>query len=502
MKIIDFIKNPIGSIIQSRVEREVSKRITAAVDRQKEDETWRRITDVKRLRDLPPIKQDKMIKIVDWLRDRNPQAKRILGLTTDFVVGDGITFKAEDEKVQEILDKFWTDNQWELRQFDRIEELGGYGEQAYRVFVNKYDGRVTIGSIDPEQVSKIILNPENAEELIGMQLKTGDEILEIIRVNRKLKKISEPFKEAKVSQKLRRKTKESANEFLEKQSEQDNKYREPDRLYGEVFFFYVNKGSHATRGKSDLLVIADWLDKYDKTLYTMTERVAFLLAFIWDVLIEGADESVLKKRNAELKDAPPKPGSYIVHNEREKWEAKSPDLRGRDFTDFFKLLKSQLASGSGFPGHWLFGFGDDINKAVSQEISEPTYRQLKRRQTYVRHMVQFMFRFVIEQSIEKKKLPEDVDRTVAVNIPDPSRKEAAQIADTISKLTPALAIASSSNFIDEDTARQVFTTFISQLGVEVKAEEVEKKIKKATESSSLYEAINKVWKMMDKGKKK
>jgi len=479
MKFLDFIKNPIGRLLESKINKEVSKRFTASIDREREDRTWRRITDVERKRDLPPIKHDKMIRVVDWLDDRNPQAKKILNLMTDFVVGDGIKYKAEDSDVQRVIDKFWNNNEWDLKQFDRIRELGKYGEQVYNTFVNEKDGNVMLGVFDPEQIDKVVPDPENAEKLDYLKTKSSDKVYEIIKVNRKVK----DYNKALVW---------DGQKVVDDPKKKEIEKRVPDKLYGDVFFFNVNKGSHATRGKSDLLSIADWLDTYDKSLYTMAERMQLLFAFVWDILIEGADEGQLKERQKQLKENPPSPGSYQLHNEREKWEARSPDLRGRDVSDYFKLMATQLTSGSGFPMHWLFGKGEDINRASALEMGEPTYRMLKRRQTYVRYMFQFMFRFQIEQAIDKEILDKDVNRDVALIMPDPSRKEATQIVDTISKLTPSLAIATMNNYIDTDTARQVLLMQLNQLGIDVKPEDMKQKVADDRESVPIYESLKKI----------
>ncbi len=175
-------------------------------------------------------------------------------------------------------------------------------------------------------------------------------------------------------------------------------------------------------------------------------------------------------------------------------------MRGRDVSDYFKLMATQLTSGSGYPMHWLFGQGEDINRASAMEMGEPTYRMLKRRQTYVRHMFQFMFRFQIEQAIEHKTLGEKANRNVAIIMPDPSRKEATQIVDSLSKLTPSLAIATMNNYIDTETARQTLIMFLNQLGIDVKSDDMRKKVAEEKESASIYEALQKWAKQCQKQK--
>ncbi len=470
MKLIDNIKampkKIVGKFFEAQIKEEVSKRFTAAVQNEKEDETWRRITHIKRLRDLSPLKQDKMIKVVDWLYDRNPLAKKIISLPTDFILGDGIEIKMEDipdkkkkEEGQEVIDKFWEINEWELKQFTRVEELGKYGELAFKVFANKYSGYVMLGAIDPERISKVIPDKDNSEIMEKMVIKgvKDEEGMDIIRMD---------WKE--------------------------------NKMKGEVFFFPVNKGSHGTRGKSDILSLCDWLDNYDRALYTMTERVSFLLTFVWDILMEGADDVQLQKRLDDLKLNPPKPGGYNVHNERETMTAVQPELRGGDFTDFFKLLATFISGGSNIPFHWLLGTGESANKASAKEMSEPIYKQLKRRQKYVINMFRFMTKFQIQTAIEKKMLTGEVeDYPFSVIVAEPSRKEAEVLAESFSKLMPSFAIATMNDFMSKDTAQKLTTMFTTQFGVDVKPSDEEDKIKKQYESK-VHEAVEKIYKSLNK----
>jgi len=468
-KLKEAMKRPVVRIMESKIKEEVEKRITSAYHNENEDFGYRRISERIRTRDLPPIKQDKMIKVVDYLHDRNPQAKSILGTTADFVVGDGITFHAEREDTQAILDEFWKVNEWDLKQFDRIIELSKYGEQIYKPFVNKYSGIVNLGVFDPEQVDKIERDKENHEilkRLIPKQAKDTSKptAFDIIHFNHKT-----------------------------------------DLYEGDIFHFAVNRGSHATRGKSDLLPIVDWLDMYDRSLFTMTERVLFLMAFVWDVEIEGAGQEELQKRLMELIQNPPKAGSFQLHNQLEKWKAISPDLRGADQAEFYKQVKQQLTSGSGFPMHWIFGDGEDINKATSQEITEPTYRQLKRRQKFVVAMFTELFKYQIQKAIKAKVLSGKVeDHKFTIIVPDPSRKEASVVTETLGKLMPAMAIGLMNNLLSEKTARQVTTMFVEQMGVEIEDKDEEEEINNdkvgPENQGAIQEAIKKVKEAISRGK--
>jgi hypothetical protein len=451
-KTITFVADSIPQrYLADKIKEEVNQRIKETIVAEEEDHSWRRLTDQARTRDLSPLKQSKMIKVVDWLYERNAIAKKILGLFTDFVVGEGIKIKAdevkgrdqEQEKLQEIIDRFWDMNEWELKQFDKIEELSKYGEQIYHTAVNKVNADVSLMSIPPEVINKILCDPKNREKLdkIVFYTKAGVE----------------------------GKTKDIIRERPANENEKDQATTKSAKtLQGDVFFFSINRGTFGTRGKSDLLSIADWLDIYDRTLYTMTERVVFLLSFIWDITIEGAHEEELKKRRDDLNLNPPHAGSYVIHNEKEKWEAPAPKLNGSDFQEYSKTVSGILAGGSGLPVHWLFGQGEDVNKASAKEMSEPTFRKMLRRQKLVVAMFRQMIDFLIQKKIDKNILKGTVeDYPYSVVIPQPSQKEAGVIAESFSKMVPALTIATQNEFLTNETATKVLAMFVNQIGLDV-----------------------------------
>jgi len=150
-------KNKLSRLIESQVDEGVRKRITAATGFEKEDVGWRRITDAMYTKDLSPLKHDKHLGVVQYLYQRNPQAKRIIDMSVDFILGDGIKYKAKDKDVQKVLDRFWldSDNAWPLKQFARVKELGLWGEYVPKVFITPLNGHVKLAGIDPKDISKI-----------------------------------------------------------------------------------------------------------------------------------------------------------------------------------------------------------------------------------------------------------------------------------------------------------------------------------------------------------
>lgn len=117
------------------------------------------------LADDPIVRKDALIASRDY-RQRDPLYSRAIRLTRNYTFGRGISWRAKDSRVAEVIQKFWDDadnslltratGQWELS--DRLQEDG---EQFFPLFVNAYDGGVKISVVEPEEIARIITHPES-----------------------------------------------------------------------------------------------------------------------------------------------------------------------------------------------------------------------------------------------------------------------------------------------------------------------------------------------------
>lgn len=443
-----------GDVIEQKV-KEATIPI-GAIDA--DDFQFRRLTG-KADKDLSPLTHERMLKIAYFLWDTNPLAHRIIELTKDFIVGDGLTYTAEDEKVKEVLDTFWNNsvNQWDLKQDQKALEIGLYGEQCYPVFVNDVDGEVTLGYVDPLSINCVVTDPENSEvvkaiivksQLVGQQ--KSKKVLATIQVDNDPK--SKTFGLMIVP--------EGEIEILGVGNQ-----KEKVTPTGGCFFFAVNKVSNAQRGRSDLLPLSDWIDAYDQLLFNRLDRASLMNNFVWDITIENADDKKIKEFLAN--NPPPTPGSIRAHNQKVKWEAVTPDLKSADAQKEAKLIKSHILGGIGYPEHW-FAEGGNVNRATAQEMGTPTFKKLTARQKYFVYMVEFMFKFVIDQAIIHKKLAPEVNKNFTIIAPEISIKDTAILSTALQQITQSLMIAQNQNWISEETAREIFANVSRQIsGIEI-----------------------------------
>lgn len=415
------------------------------------------------IKDQSSYKFERSLKISYWMYLTNPLAKRIIEITKDFVIGNGISYESSNEKVKALLDSFWFDsyNNFPIKQHQKISELAIYGEQIYPVNVNKENGAIRLGYIDPLNVKDIITSENNIEDVqqIKIKGKGGNE-------GRTLNIIKD----------------------------------ENGKLQGDVFFFRINNVSNALRGVSDLLPLIDFLDMLDQSLVNEVDRSQLMKSFIWDVTLQGKSEDDIRKWMQQRKV--PKPNSIEVHNEGAIWNAVTPDLKISDSIKLIQFVLEYILGGVGIPGHY-YGFGQQTNKSTAQTMDMPFLKRLETRQAFIRDMFSQIFQFVIDMAVlyEREimtqqgkglgKLTEKEDKSFEVILPEPSTKDIGVLADSLVPLTNALTVAKQNNWISNKTAQKTFTMVLKELGQEVDLEAEEKLIQEESAAAEV-EDYNKV----------
>ena len=413
-----------------------------------DEDQWRKLTgDAKR--DLSLLTQSRMQEAAVYLWEPNLLANRLIELPIAYLLAEGVRLTAEDETVQEYLDRFWFDpiNQMDLKLPKKVRELALYGEQCYPTFVNEFSGYVRLGYLDPSLIETVVTDPDNGEQPIGIVTKRNSK-----GIQRRYKIIVNGPEEDLFTQKTVR----IRNTFQT----------------GECFFFTVNDLSNGKRGRSDLLAQIDWLDAYDQFLFGEIERQQNLRAFIWDVTLRGATPEEVKKRAGEI--VAPKPGSVRVHNDSETWTTETPEFKAADSAETAKTLRNHSLGGATIPEHW-FGGASDVNRATGDSMGEPTFKQFIMRQTYIGYMLETIGRYQIRQRELKefKREPDLFDPTykVQARFPEMVARDTTKYAAALQQVTVAAAMAIDRGILTEETAARMLENISGRLGVEFDAAE-------------------------------
>ena len=459
------MKNPITWLIDTLINDTIQpnplrEAVGQTVDN--DDSEWRPLSG-DALRDLLPMNQRRMQDLAAYLWESNTLANRLIELPIAYILADGVKLKAEDETIQELLNQFWNHpiNNMDIKLIKKVRELSMYGEQCYPTFVNQFSGAVRLGYLDPCLISTVVVDPDNAEQPIGIITHLNKK-----GVSRRYKVIVNGAEEEMFTQR----TIAIRNTFSD----------------GDCFYFKINDLASGRRGRSDLLSQIDWLDSYDQFLFGELDRIQFLRAFIWDVTLNGANEDEVKRKAATIRA--PKPGSVRVHNDAEIWKAESPSLESTDTETNARLFRNHVLGGATIPEHW-FGGGGDVNRATSENMGDPTFKMMSLRQAFIGYMLSEMARYVIRQwELAHTGKEPDLNEAVyrfSVQFPEMVAKDTTRYAAALQQVTQAVSLAINDKLMSVKTGIQVIETIAGRLGVSFDAEQELEAIAKQSPNLSL-----------------
>lgn len=408
-----------------------------------DEDQWRPLTGDYR-RDLSPMTQRRMQDLAVYLWQANPIANRLVELPVAYLLAEGVRLQSAaadpDAKtlIQEWLDRFWLHpiNNFPIKLAKKVRELAVFGEQCWPTFVNPISGEVRLGYLDPSLIATVIMDPDNAEQPIGIITvsdKKGYQRRYRVIVNG-------PENELFTSR-----TVAIRQTFTD----------------GECFYFTVNSLCCDRRGRSDLLPVMDWCDAYEQMMFGEVDRQASMRAFIWDVTLSGADKTIVDKRAAEI--GPPVPGSVRVHNDGEIWKAVTPDLQAADGAAGARLFRNHILGGQTIPEHW-YGGGGDVNRSTGDSMGEPTFKMMSMRQKFIGYALEECGRYQIRQRelAVTGREPDLFDPLYAVEAVFPE-----MVAKDTTKYAAALAI--DRKMLSRETALEIIETVAARLGKSIDA---------------------------------
>lgn len=440
LRAIDAALPPYGQPVQEAAFREA---VGATID--PDEDQWRKLSS-DTTRDLTPMTQSRMQRTAHFLWEQNLLANRLIELPVAYLLAEGVTLTVKDPDNQKILDRFWRDpiNEMDLKLPKKVREMALFGEQCWPAFVNEGDGHVRLGYLDPALIATVVMDPDNPEQPIG-----------IVTVKNK--------------QGYARRYRVIINGPEDVFTERTRGIR-AGFTDGDCFYFRVNDLSSGTRGRSDLLSQADWLDAYDTFMFGELDRMAFLRAFIWDVTLKGATEAQVKARAHDI--GSPKPGSVRVHNDSEAWEAVTPGLQSGDTSEGARLFRNHVLGGATLPEHW-FGGGGDVNRAVGAEMSGPTFKVFSMRQFLWRKILECVGRYVLLKSQNGQSEIDwgDEQWNVQAVFPELASEDITKYAAALAQVVSACGVAIDRGLLTEKTALSIINAIAGRLGVEIDAEE-------------------------------
>lgn len=412
-----------------------------------DEANWRKLSGDEG-RDLSPLTQSRQLELAAYLWATNPLANRLIELPVAYLLAEGVQLKVADEEAQTWLDAFWRDpiNRMSMKLPKKVRELALYGEQCWPVFVNSITGHMRLGYLDPAQIEKVVTDPDNIEQPIGI----------VARTTRRGR-----------TRRYRVITGGPESVFTARTQEIRKTFTD-----GDCFFFVVNDLSNATRGHSDLLPVIDWLDLYDQALYGEAERWDLLRSFIWDVTLKGATEETVKARASEI-DVPTS-GGVRVHNDSETWAAVTPDIQAANGAEASRLFRNHILGGMSIPEHW-YGGGGDVNRNTASSMDETTEKVMAMRQQVWKHILEMVGQYQVNMRLQAI-FGEDFDFTdpdyeVQAEFPEIATKDTTAYASALQQVIIGAGAAVTQGLLSQESAVAIVVFCAGRLGVELDAEE-------------------------------
>ncbi len=346
----------------------------------------------------------------------NPLARRIVELTTQYVVGGGLAFDCKDEAAAHFLHEIWDHplNQLEVRTGEWCDELSRTGN----LFI--------LLSTDPAGMTYFRAVPAAWIERIESAANDTDQELN----------------------------------FYPKASLQDLNPRPwpacrpdadqplPGTGFGTVMVHYaVNRPVGARWGESDLAPLLKWFSRYANWLEDRARLNRFRTAFLYVVKTRFTSEAERSARQRTLNASQPKPGSILVTDESEDWSVIEPGLAGADAMNDGLALKKMIAAGSGLPMHFL-AEPEGATRTTAEAAGGPTYRRFEQRQKYFLWLVHNLLSIALRRRAQTDRSL-NPEAEFQVKGADISARDNVSLAAAVSNMVNGLGKLRSRGLIDD-----------------------------------------------------
>ena len=280
----------------------------------------------------------------------NPLARRIVGLTSQYVVGGGITCTSPHQGTAAFLKAFWEHplNRMAVRAYEWCDELTRSGN-LFVLLTTDQSGMSYVRAIPAAQIHAIHAKPNDLDQEISFEMQPD--------------------------------WKENSQDGWPVYDPRSDALTADGGFKAVMLHYAINRPVGAQWGESDLAPILRWLSRYAAWLEDRARLNRFRTAFLYIVHAKFSSEAERRARQSALNATPPSPGSILVTDENESWEALHPRLESDDAGQDGLALKKMLAAGAGIPMHFL-AEPEGSTRTTAEAAGGPTYRHFEQRQRF------------------------------------------------------------------------------------------------------------------------
>jgi hypothetical protein len=351
----------------------------------------------------------------------NPLARRIVKMTTSFVIGKGVEIYCDDEYTNDFLQKWWTDRQNNFtKNFKRwMDEQTRSGNHFFLWTVVPSTGMSYVRAVPSDMIKEI----KTAKNDVEQELKYVPQDREL---------------SAWVAYDAMKKQ----NNFMTHEA--------------------VNQPIGNAWGEPDLGPILPWLGRYATWLEDRVRLNHFRSAMMYILKMKGTQSDVIKKkRAAEMNANPIRPGTVFVQDETEDLGILSATLDAFDASIDGETVKKMIAVGTPFPLHYL-AEPESATRTTAEAAGTPTFRSLQDIQDDFFYMLKDMAGIALEiRSRFDKKI--NLDSVVTVQGADITERDNSLLALALNRVSPTIFELFDREAIDSKEMLRVLYRFIAEV---------------------------------------
>ena len=346
----------------------------------------------------------------------NPIARRIVRLMRSFILGKGLTINCDDPKTQEFLLQWWNDplNKFKKNIKRWVDENTRTGNLFF-LFTVQENGMTNIRAVPAEQIEEIVT------------------------------------KENDIEQETRYNKDSTGEDFYDAY----NPLEEQNRF---MLHFATDQPVGSVWGEGRLTPVLVWIGRFATWLEDRVRLNHFRSVFMYVVRGQFVNETAKKNRQKELNAKPPQPGSILVTDPSEDWGILSANLDSFDASVDGMAIKKMIASGVGFPLHYL-AEPEGSTQTTAEAAGTPTFRTLEEDQDELFDMLIDMAKIAVQVKARSDKTIKP-NAVITITGPDITERDNATLALALGRAYPNLADLFDRDGIDEkEFLRLVYKTF-------------------------------------------
>ena len=393
-------------------------------------------------RDQPAYTREEILAetLLAWRTD--PLARRIVALTTDYVVGGGLRLRCAHPRAEAFLREWWDHplNRIPLRAAEWCDELSRSGDLFF-LLSSGADGMSYVRALAAANVGEVRTRANDVQQELAIVERADADGVE------REWPVYDPWEDQM----------------------QSSAPGADGNFATSVLHYAVNRPVGAVWGESDLAPLLRWLKRYAGWLEDRARLNRYRNTFLFHVKAAFLNEEERLGRQQALTANFPSSGSILVTDESESWEVIAPRLESQAAGEDGLALKRMIAAGAGVPLHFL-AEPEGATRTTAEAAGGPAYRRFELRQAYFCWMLEDLARAALRRrrlALGEQAAGWDASQEqVQVLGTDLSARDNAAVADAAGAVSEALARLWDRGLIPEEELRRLVYRFLGETGEE------------------------------------